>query len=119
MRYNQFLPYWSKVAQLTVHTRTNKDHTSSHKSKAPVTQIDLALFESFIRQINFGGLSVPKTSDQAFTITEVYPDGDNWNYVFEQEKEKEALIKHLVGRLKISGNVDRDLKAINKFSSTA
>lgn len=113
--YRDFLPYWSKVTCLTLHERT-PDPTSSDKAKAPVSQVDLALLESFTRRMNMAMQWLPKTEAEAWKISSVYHGKGCVEYVFRPEDERDVLLKHMINLLNISGNPGRDLKAVTQLS---
>jgi len=53
-RYDNSLPYWSKVQRLTIHKKTSIDPTSADPAKHPVSQIDVALSEAVQRKLAAG-----------------------------------------------------------------
>lgn len=53
-RFNNSLPYWSKVQNLTIHQKTTIDPASADGAKHPVSQIDVALSEGLIRKLAKG-----------------------------------------------------------------
>jgi hypothetical protein len=53
-RFDNSLPFWSKVEQLTIHSKTSIDPASPDKAKHPVSQIDVALSEGLQRKLANG-----------------------------------------------------------------
>ena len=50
-RFNNSLPFWSKVQKLTIHRKTVIDPASPAEAKHPVSQIDVALSEGLTRKL--------------------------------------------------------------------
>lgn len=53
-RFNNSLPFWSKVEKLTIHQKATIDPASPDEAKHPVSQIDIALSEGLIRKLANG-----------------------------------------------------------------
>ncbi len=53
-RFDNSLPFWSKVEKLTIHQKTTIDPASPDEAKHPVSQIDVALSEGLIRRLANG-----------------------------------------------------------------
>jgi hypothetical protein len=113
--YKDWLTYWSPVLGLTIHARPALDAASLDKSKRPVTQIDMSLIESVTKRFALLGQLVPRTEADAFRITNVYPGGDNWNYVFKPEAEADALVAELLRWVTILGNPVKDRATVDSL----
>jgi hypothetical protein len=53
-RFDNSLPFWSKVQKLTIHQKTTIDPASPDEARHPVSQIDVALSEGLVRRLANG-----------------------------------------------------------------
>jgi hypothetical protein len=125
-KYDNSLPYWSKVQRLTIHKKTAIDPTSADKAKHPVSQIDLALSETVNRKLAAGMFMTGPLQKEpdilAFetanaTAPELAPAILSPVHA-DVTKERDFLLK-LTTRHKdvnpITGNVARDLRVVKEL----
>ncbi len=67
-RFQNTLPFWSKVEKMTIHRKTTISPTSADPSRQPVSRIDVALSEGVVRKLSQAMLYVPQTQSAAQTF---------------------------------------------------
>jgi hypothetical protein len=120
-----YLPFWSKVENLTIHKRLAhidpKLAGGSHKSSAPVTEIDLALSEEVVRNVGDAMDAVPTDEKELAQLISqaklAAPDVARRTATPEAERD---LIIELVCGISvggITGTGARDLLAVQALAA--
>jgi hypothetical protein len=125
-RFDNSLPFWSKVQKLTIHKKTTIAPASPDKAKHPVSQIDIALSEGLTRRLAFGmfmlGPLQKQTDILAFEATNsttaersaAFPGGAHTS----ADVERDFLLKLTVRNPKVgpmTGPVARDLRVVREL----
>lgn len=133
VRFNNSIPFWSKVEKLTIHDKTVIDPASPDEAKHPVSQIDVALSEGVTRKLALGMdvLNSLETEAEvnafetagatpAELATAFPPGGIDPNVALNTERG--LLLKLAVRdpRVKpITGTEDRDLRVVLQMGNPA
>jgi hypothetical protein len=125
MRFDNSLPFWSKVQKLTIHRKTTIVPASPDEAKHPVSQIDVALSEGLTRKLAFGMdvldplhteaqiLAFETTHSTAAERAAAFPGGAHTN----ANAERDFLLKLAVRDSTVApmtGNVARDLRVVKQ-----
>ena len=111
------LPFWSKVEKLTIHERTNINPASADPSTRPVTRIDVALSESVVRKLSRAGDVLPTDEAAADAFERANATAAERAAATTVTAERDLLILLVARRLNITGNPDRDLRAILRMGT--
>jgi hypothetical protein len=128
-RFNNSLPFWSKVEKLTIHDKTTIDPVSPDEAKHPVSQIDVALSEGLIRKLANGMFLLKPLQEQAANIpvfenanatpaelAAAFPGGAHNN----ADVERDLLLKLTVRHPQVApmtGPPARDLRVVQKLGT--
>jgi hypothetical protein len=124
-RFDNSLPFWSKVKKLTIHRKTTINPASPDEAKHPVSQIDVALSEALIKKLG-AGMDVldPLHTDAQIKSFETakssvaernaaFPGG-----VHTIDKERDFLLNLAVRQPTVqpmTGSVARDLRVVRQM----
>src|SRR5262249_55717530 len=128
VRFDNSIPFLSKVEKLTVHLKTAIDPPSPDKAKHPVSEIDIALSEAVTRRFAFGmdALKPVETEAQVLAFeaanstpaerSGAFPGGAHTNANTERDfLLKLAVRKPPVGP--ITGNAHRDFRVVEQLNA--
>jgi hypothetical protein len=127
-RYDNSLPYWSKVQRLTIHKKTAIDPTSADEAKHPVSQIDVALSEGVQRKLAAGMYKLDPLQKDAdilafetanATPAELAPAALTPIHA-DVTKERDFILKLTTRHADvnpITGNVARDVRVVKELGS--
>jgi hypothetical protein len=117
--FEKSIPFWSKVEKLTVHTKTKIDPASPNAALHPVTTIDMALAEGIIRKLADAQAVVPGDETTAEKYEQVHSHPDVVKAVAGDPKKYSDLYVRMAlhQTSHITGNDDRDLRAIDKMAT--
>ncbi len=127
VRFDNSIPFWSKVQKLTIHKKTDIDPASTDEAKHPVSQIDIALSEGVTRKIVEGmDLLHPLDSTaDVLAFEEHHATDDERSAAFPGDAhtnvntERDFLLKLAVRNPEvapITGDVARDLRVVRKMA---
>ncbi|HVK77513.1 MAG TPA: hypothetical protein VM734_29605, partial [Kofleriaceae bacterium] len=130
MRFDNSLPFWSKVGMLTLHAKTTINPASADPAVHPISQVDVALSEGLIRKLSsaMNMLNPVETDAQvrafeaahagAAELAAEFPGGAHTNADHERD-----FILRLVLRdptiHPITGTAARDLRVVKKMGDPA
>lgn len=128
VRYDNSIPFWSKVQKLTVHLKTTIAPASPDPARHPVSQIDVALSEGMTRRLAFGmnvfdGL---QTDAQilAFEAAKATPAERNAAFPggvhSSLDRERDLLLKLALrepGVAPVTGPVARDVRVVQQMNA--
>lgn len=126
--YKDFLPYWSKVENLTVHKKTDIDEDSNNSvvrdpAKQPVSLIDIALSEAFGHNLRYLLGHVPTTEDDLNEIVALgLSSQDLKQFKTSQELAEKSLLLIKAMLMEVMGlnqKPKRGIKAIEILSQTS
>lgn len=126
MRFDNSVPFWSKVSKLTIHQKSVIDPSSPDPARHPVSQIDVALSEGLIRRLS-AAIDVlnPVETDadvRAFEaahatpaqIAAAFPGGVH----ADVDRERDFILRLVLNQPSvhpITGSVPRDLRVVKKL----
>ena len=124
---SDYLPFWSKVENLTIHERLPRIRSTVtpgfHEATAPVTEIDLALSEEVVHSLGTAFDNVPE-DDAELTklITEAKLPADVARDRMSTVLKQRDLIIELVCQHRVGGVTsplgERDLRAVLALAAT-
>jgi hypothetical protein len=127
IRFDNSIPFWSKVQKLTVHLKTIINPASAEEEEHPMSQIDLALSEGLTRKLRFANLLLSPLDTEAKVLafenskataaelSAVFPGGAHSNAAVERD----FLLKLAVRDTSIApmtGRVSRDLRVVTQMN---
>ena len=127
-RFNNSLPYWSKVEKLTIHEKTAIDPASPDEAKHPVSQIDIALSEGLIRRLAFGMdvleplqtqtdiLAFENHNSSSAERSAAFPGGAHANADVERDFLLKLTARHATVA-PMTGTVARDLRVVRELGT--
>ncbi len=119
-RFQNTLPYWSKVEMLTIHQRVGSiSPTSANLSRRPVSRIDLALSEGVGRKLSLAVARMPETQAAAQTFIHTHTSARQRSRIVGNARKIRNLLlrlvlRHRVGRL--TGTTMRDLRVVKRLA---
>lgn len=119
--FEDTLPFWSKVENLTIHNRTGISPASANLAFRPVSIIDMALSEGLIRKFAAGMNNVPK-DEPAATALEATADASQHAKIATGVGGETDVLLELVrdkATKEITGTRDRDIRAIKRLAAGA
>jgi hypothetical protein len=119
--FEDTLPFWSKVENLTIHRRTGINPASANLAYRPVSVIDMALSEGLIRKLAIGIFNVPK-DPAAVTTLETAADAAQVTKIGTGPSGEADVLLELVrdsATKEITGSRDRDIRAIKRLAAAA
>jgi hypothetical protein len=132
VKYQECLPYWSKVENLTIHEKTDIQTTGTtiDEAKMPVSQLDMALSERVTKKLSIAGQKVSKQEQNAKQLLQhkifLWPIINIIEKIIQffggsvTSIETSYLISIIIKDLNgITGDYDRDMKAVGIMSNTA
>jgi hypothetical protein len=129
-RFDNSLPFWSKVQKLTIHRKTIIDPASPLEAKHPVSQIDVALSEGLTRKLSSAMdlldplhtqaqiLAFETAHSTAAERSTAFPGGAHTN----ADAERDFLLRLAVRDPKVApmtGTVARDLRVVRQQGDPA
>jgi hypothetical protein len=125
VRFNNSIPFWSKVQKLTIHQKTDIDPASTDEAKHPVSQIDLALSEGLTRKLSnaMDLLNPLKAEADTLAFEQAHATDDERAAAFPGDAhtnantERDFLMKLVVRNPEVApmtGPVDRDLRVVRQ-----
>ncbi len=125
IRFDNSIPFWSKVQKLTIHEKTVIDPASPEEAKHPVSQIDVALSEGLTRKLALAGqllgpldtqaniLAFEAAQSNAAERSAAFPGGAHTNATAERDfLLKLAVRSPIVAPM--TGSVARDLRVVQQ-----
>lgn len=114
------IPWWSRVAKLTIHQKTTIQTAHRSESTMPVSTIDIALSEGFIRRLKNAMSLTPKSVEKANALESKLP-GPEWaEMVCAEDGEKEAvyLMELVLRQIKhLTGDTSRDIRVVDALAA--
>ncbi len=126
IRFDNSIPFWSKVQKLTVHMKTAINPASADPAQHPVSQIDIALSEGLTRKLAFAMDVLDRLHTQAQILTfetanstaaersAAFPGGVHSN----ANTERDFLVKLAVRNPTVApmtGTVARDQRVVRQM----
>jgi hypothetical protein len=125
LKYKDYLPFWSKVENLTIHQRLaqiDPGAAVSHKAKAPVNAIDIAISEEVVRDLGNAMDAVPKNDAEVAKLVAAarLPDALAKDRMSTPEKQRDLIIELVCGTIigGITGTGARDLRVVSALAAT-
>lgn len=130
IRFDNSIPFWSKVQKLTVHEKTTITPSSGDAALHPVSQIDVALSEGVTRRLNFGMDVVGALETEAQVLafeaahsssaerSRAFPGGAHTN----TDTERDFLIRLTIRQSNvgpITGRESRDFRVVQQLGDPA
>lgn len=127
-RFDNSLPFWSKVQKLTIHQKTTIDPASPDEAKHPVSQIDIALSEGLIRRLSNGMDILGPLQKQADILafeaansttserSSAFPGGAHTNADAERNFLLRLAARHSTVA-PMTGPVERDIRVVREMGT--
>jgi hypothetical protein len=127
-RFDNSLPFWSKVQKLTIHLKTAINPASALESERPVSQTDVALSEALTRKLALGMgvleplgtqaqiLAFEATNSTASERSTAFPGGVHNNANTERDFLLRLTVRH-PGVGPLTGSVARDVRVVRELGT--